>query len=50
MVQKSLGVAIKEHFGLTASEAMRELKTLDANDREYFKAEFAKIGIEIVQK
>ena len=52
MIQMSFTKAIVEHFGKrpsqSASEFMQEIKALTPQDREYFKAEFAKIGIEVI--
>ena len=51
MIQMSFTKAIVEHFGKkqgqSTHEFMEEIKALTPADREWFKAEFAKIGIEI---
>ena len=53
MEQMSLTAALNKHFGKkvgqTMSEFSAEIKTLTPEDREYFKKEFAKIGVEIVE-
>lgn len=51
MTQKTFVTALKDFFGYkpgqTAMEFVAEVKALSPDDRAYFKAEFAKIGIEI---
>ena len=51
MIQMSFTKAIIEIFpkrpSQTMADYMAEIKALTPQDREYFKAEFAKIGIEI---
>lgn len=48
MKQMSLLAACKDYFGFkqgqTMAEFMAEYKTLDDKDKEYFKAEFVKVG------
>jgi hypothetical protein len=51
MIQMTFTKAIIEHFpkrpGQTGGDYLAEIKALTPQDREYFKAEFAKIGIEV---
>ena len=51
MIQMSFTKAIIETFpkrpGQTMADYMAEIKALTPQDRAYFKAEFAKIGIEV---
>jgi hypothetical protein len=51
MIQMSFTKAIVEHLGRkqgqSTHEFMEEIKALTPADREWFKVEFAKIGIEI---
>lgn len=52
MIQMSFTAACNKFFGLkpgqTISDFAKELKALDEKDREWFKREFVKIGVEIV--
>jgi hypothetical protein len=52
MQQKTFTKAINEFFGKkpgqTLMELQAEIKALTIEDREYFKREFLKIGIEVV--
>lgn len=53
MEQKTFLRACKDHFGYRPGEDLKafgaELKQLTPKDREDLKAEFAKIGIEIIE-
>jgi hypothetical protein len=52
-MQMSFTKAIVEYFGKkpgqSTGEFMQEIKNLTPEDRLYFKQEFAKVGIEIIQ-
>jgi hypothetical protein len=52
MQQMTFTKALKEYFGFkpgqNLTEFMGEIKALTIEDREYFKREFAKVGIEII--
>lgn len=52
MVQMTFTKALKEYFGFkpgqNLTEFMGELKALTQDDREYFKREFLKVGIEVI--
>ena len=52
MAQMTFTKAINEFFGKkpgqTLMELQAEIKALTPEDREYFKREFAKVGIEVV--
>lgn len=51
MQQMSFTKAVSEYFGKkpgqTLMELQAEIKALTPEDREYFKREFVKVGIEI---
>ena len=53
MTQMTFTKAVNEFFGKkpgqTLMELQAEIKSLTPEDREYFKREFVKVGIEIVQ-
>lgn len=46
----TLGVAIKDYFGLSAHETLAEMKTLDQHDREYLTRELTTVGYDIQTK
>jgi hypothetical protein len=52
MQQMTFTAACNNYFGRkpgqNLGEFQQELKALNTEDREYFKREFAKIGIEII--
>jgi hypothetical protein len=52
MIQSSFTKACKEYFGFkpgqNLTEFMGEIKALTGEDREWFKREFVKVGIEII--
>lgn len=51
MLESSFMAACREFFGIKSGQSMidfaKEVKELTPEDREYFKVEFAKIGISI---
>jgi hypothetical protein len=53
MIQMSFTKAIVEYFGKrptqSTGEFMQEIKALSPQDRAWFKAEFAKMGWEIIE-
>lgn len=52
MQQMTFTAALVQFFGKkpgqTTGDFMQEVKALDDKDRDYFKREFLKIGIEII--
>lgn len=52
MIQSTFTKAILEFFGKKPGQTLQdfqvELKALTSEDREYFKREFEKIGIQII--
>lgn len=53
MQQMTMTKALKEYFGFKPGQNltgfMDEIKALTPDDRAYFKKEFVKVGIEIIQ-
>lgn len=51
-MQTTFTKAIHEYFGKLPGQSLMELqaevKALTPDDREYFKREFAKVGIEVI--
>lgn len=51
MIEQTFATAMRKFFGSLPGQSlqdfMAELKKLDDNDRNYFRAEFLKIGIKI---
>ena len=54
MEQMTLVTAIRKHIGMLPGQGLQEfaadVRRLDGKDREWFAAEFAKIGVEIITK
>jgi hypothetical protein len=52
MEQKTFTKAVVDYFGKkpgqSAGEFLQEIKALTAEDREYFRREFLKVGVEVI--